>query len=192
MDANKVDQDRLVDSLGSAILHGGSALGDVPDLLKRVLREEVWRDFTTRRGQVVHHDRFADFVTTPPLAGLGSDVDLVRRIVAHDIEASDLLDQALQNTSSVHAGNNVTSRPEGNSRSKALRRLRKDAPELHADVLAGRISAHGAMVKAGYRPRTSTVRTDSPEQVAAALRRLLSPEDIALVIKLLIAPEGSS
>ena len=46
--------------------------------------------------------------------------------------AQDKLDQLMQNPSSIHlvAGNNVTSRPEGNTRAKGLRRLRKDRPDL--------------------------------------------------------------
>ena len=76
---------------------------------------------------------------------------LVQRVVADDPVAVDLLDQALQRPSSIHAHNNVqgTEAPVGNSQAAALRRLRKDAPELHAEVLAGNLSAHAAMVKAG-------------------------------------------
>lgn len=180
-----VDQDRLVDALSSALRYGGSALGDVPELLKRVLVEGVWRDFTTRRRQHVHHERFADFVTTAPPAGLGSDVDLVKRIVAHDMKAADLLDEALQNRPAVHAGNNVPSRPEGNTRDKALRRLRKDAPELHADVLAGRLSAHAAMVKGGFRPETFSVRAD-PVSAVRTLRKHMTSEQLSTLAHLLL------
>jgi hypothetical protein len=45
-------------------------------------------------------------------------------------------------------------RPSGNSRAAALRRLRKDRPDLHARILAGEISAHAAMVEAGFRHQT--------------------------------------
>lgn len=176
-----------VASLSDALRRGGAALESVPLQIKQVLVDGSWRHFVTRLGKEVHHERFADFVTTPPLAGLGASVDLIGRLVAADVEAADLLDRALQNRSgNPGTGNNVPGRPEGNSREKALRRLRSTAPELHADVLAGRLSAHAAMVQAGYRPKTATVRTDSPEQVASALRRLLGPEDIARVIALLI------
>jgi hypothetical protein len=131
----------------------------VPALLKRVLAEGSWREFVTQRGERVVHERFADFAGTPPLKGIGTDVALVRRIVADDPEALDLLDRALQNP---HGGdhskaNNVQVAPAGNTRERALRKLRKDAPELHADVLAGRLTAHAAMVQAGFRPRTFTV-----------------------------------
>lgn len=186
-----VDQDRLVDALGSALRYGGSALGDVPELLKRILREGVWRDFTTRRGQVVHHDRFVDFVSTPPLAGLGSDVALVRRIVADDMEAVDLLDEALRNSVGANQhSNNVTTLPKGNSADRALRKLRSDAPELHADVLAGRLSAHAAMVRAGFRSPTFTVRADDPESTARSIRKHMTRDQLTELARLLIAEEG--
>ena len=183
----------LVETLGSSLRYGGSALSDAPALLKRVLAEDAWRDFVTRRGEHVQHARFADFVTTPPLKGLGSDIDLVRRIVAADSEAVDLLDRALQRPAHrpTESGNNVpTSRPEGNAQTKALRRLRKDAPELHAEVLAERLTAHAAMVQAGFRPKTVSVPVTKPEAVARSLLKYMSADDIAKLIALLLGQAG--
>jgi hypothetical protein len=178
----------LVEDLGGALRSGQHGLTTVPGLLKRVLAEESWREFTTQRGELVQHDRFVDFVTTPPLAGIGADVPLLRRIVADDVEAVDLLDRALQ---SRHGGdrskssNSTVAQPSGTTKDKALRKLRKDAPGLHADVLAGNLSAHAAMVKAGYRPPTFTVRADSPTSVATTLRKKLSAEQVAELARLL-------
>lgn len=179
----------LVEALGSALRRGGSALENVPDLLKRVLEEESWREFVTPRGELVQHARFVDFVTTAPTQGIGASVDLVRRIVGSDTEALDLLDQALENptgrpTGSVDVSN--ASRPTGTTQAAALRRLRKDAPSLHGEVLAGRLSAHAAMVEAGFRPKTVSVPISRPDSIAAALRRHLSSDDIARLIKLLL------
>jgi len=61
--------------------------------------------------------------------------------------------------------------PTGNSESAALRRLRKDRPDLHAQVLAEQLSAHAAAVQAGFRPKTFTVRADKPESIVGTLRR---------------------
>lgn len=178
----------LVEDLGGALRSGQHGLATVPGLLKRVLAEESWREFTTQRGEHVVHERFVDFVTTPPLAGIGSTVELLRRIVADDTEALDLLDRALQNPVGTNVAlNNMKGHPRGTSKDYALRKLRKDAPELHAEVLAGRLSAHAAMVKAGYRPPTFTVRADSPESVAATLRRRLDAGTIEAVRRLLEA-----
>ena len=174
----------LVETLGTSLRYGGGALSDVPDLLKRVLAEEAWRDFVTRRGEHVTHERFADFVAMPPLKGLGSDIDLVRRIIATDNEALDLLDQALQNPTGLH--NIQASAPTGTSQNAALRRLRKNAPELHSEVLAGNLSAHAAMVKAGFRPKTVSVPVTKPEAVARSLLKYMTADDIAKLIAVLI------
>lgn len=189
------------DALGSALRSGGNALGTVPALLKRVLAEESWREFVTKREEHVRYERFADFVTTPPLKGLGSDVALVRRIVADDPETLDLLDRALQN---AHGGDrksaeiNVSNihidspRPAGTTRTRALRKLRTEAErgderasELHAEVLAGRLSAHAAMVQAGYRPKTISIPVSRPERVAAYLRKHMPREALVRLVELL-------
>ncbi len=180
----------LVEALGSALREGDHALGTVPALLKRVLAEESWREFVTQRGEHVLHERFSDFAATPPLKGIGTDVALVRRIIADDPQALDLLDRALQQS---HGGDRSKSdvitladpNPRGTSKEYALRKLRKDAPEVHAEVLAGRLSAHAAMVQAGFRAKTFTVRADDAESTARALRKHMSPEQLTALARLL-------
>lgn len=180
----------LVDALGSALQRGGHALGTVPELLKRVLAEESWREFVTQRGERVEHSRFAEFVTTPPLRGLGATADLVKRVVADDPEAVDLLDQALSNPVGRPEKNNIVQdkAPQGNRADRALRKLRADAPELHSEVLAGNLTAHGAMVKAGFRVRTITVRPDA-ESAARTLRKHMTAEQLAELARLLADQE---
>ena len=179
----------LVEALGSALREGGHAVGTVPGLVKRILAEESWREFVTQRGEHVEHERFADFVTAPPLRGIGANLRLVRRIVGDDIEAIDLLDRVLQNpeggsaTQRATVSNSNSGRPSGTSKAYALRRLRKEAPELHTEVVAGNLSAHAAMVKAGLRSETFTVRVDSAEAVAKALRSKLSPDVLEDVVR---------
>lgn len=179
----------LVESLGSALRRGGNSLAAVPGLLKQVLTEGSWREFTTRRGEHVKHERFAEFVTVEPLRGLGANIDIVRRIVADDPKAIDLLDQVLQNPVGNHHDSDIITITDnaggrGTSTDYALRRLRKDAPELHAEVIGGNLSAHAAMVKAGFRPRTFTVRPD-PESAARTLRKYMSPEQLAQLARLI-------
>lgn len=181
----------VVESLGHAISSGEHGLATVPGLVKRVISEGSWREFVTKRGELVEHESFISFVTTPPLRGLGSDLALLRRIVSDDSEAVDLLDQALQqpvgaNQHTMGVDNvHIHERPTGNSGSAALRRLRKDRPDLHAQVLANQLSAHAAAVQAGFRPKTFTVRADQPESIVGTLRRQLAPEVLRAVADLL-------
>ena len=146
-------------SFGNAILDG-KHLSVIPKLLKKILKEGMWkRRKIATDGRVVEHVRFEDFVTTPPLEGIGADMVTVKNLIREDLEAVDLLDRAVQNKPGRPTGtrNNVTHYPEGNSRDKAIRRLRKDAPELHERVLAGELSPHRAMVQAGFRKEPTRI-----------------------------------
>jgi hypothetical protein len=174
----------LVESLGSALRSGDHGLKTVPALLRRVLTEDSWRRFVTQRGELVEYDRFIDFVTTAPLKGIGASADLVRRVVADDKAVVDLLDRALQNPvgSNVPLDNIQEHAPTGTSEAAALRRLRKDAPALHAEVIGGHISAHAAMIQAGFRHRTISVRVDDPEAAARSLAANMRPDHLATLI----------
>lgn len=186
----------VVQSLESALRDGSSSLANVPGLLKRLLREGMWQEFVTPRGETVTYERFEDFVTTPPTKGLGATIELVRDVVARDVEALDALDQAMKrepggDTRSTKAQTNVynvhNERPAGNAEARALRKLRKDAPELHREVLKGNLSAHAAMVQAGYRKRTITVPID-PQRAAATLKRHLDEHQLKELLTLLQQP----
>ncbi len=184
--AEKRARGTLVEALSSALERGGSGLANAPELLRRLLADESWRSFVTQRGELVEYDHFAEFIVTPPLKGLGTTVALVKRVVADVPETVDLLDRALQRPPSRHALDNIQgTAPSGTSREAGLRRLRKDRPDLHDEVLAGRLSTHAAMVKAGFRRKMVTVPVDTPENTAKALRRNLAPEAVAELARLL-------
>jgi hypothetical protein len=188
----------LVEALGSALREGEHGLKTGPALLVRVLREESWRSFVTQRGDQVEHQRFEQFVTTPPLKGLGANMRLIEKLIeALDeerdrAEARDLLDRAVQrpvgaNQHSKGLDNMQTlGAPSGTSREAGLRRLRKDRPDLHAEVLAGTLSTHAAMLKAGFRRRKISIPVSTPADAAKALRRNLEPDQIKELVKLLI------
>jgi hypothetical protein len=61
--------------------------------------------------------------------------------------------------------------PDGTSQAQALRRLRHQRPDLHAKVLAGKLSPHAACIKAGFRHRMLSVRTDNVKHAIDALVR---------------------
>lgn len=195
----------LVEALGSALREGEHGLKTGPALLVRVLREESWRSFVTQRGDKVEHQRFEQFVTTPPLKGLGASMRLIEKLIESlddepaRAEARDLLDRALQRTGggsskidltvdNLHSENDLA-RPSGTSREAGLRRLRKDRPDLHAEVLAGRLSTHAAMVDAGFRQRKVSIPVATPAAAAKALRRNLEPEQIKELVDLLVADD---
>lgn len=173
----------LVASLSSAMQYGPERLDEVPPLVITLCEgeEPAWRHFTTKRGQDVRYERFEDFCTTEPLAGLGCKLDTLQRACRDDVRATALITEALRRPPSLHhAVDNInsSSRPDGTSAPAAHRRLSKDRPDLHERVLAGELSPHGAMVEAGFRPPRISVRLDDPQRAANAIKRGATPEFI--------------
>lgn len=163
-----------VENLGSAVKH--SAIDEIPDLVIRVVDGDIWREFDSKMG-VKTNATFEEFVTSPPLKGIGTTVETLRKLCTGNTVALDALDGAMQRPAHIHADvDNVNIRPDGNSSDQALRRLRSSRPDLHTEVLAGNLSAHAAMVDAGFRPKTVTVRLDDAERAAQTLNRNATPE----------------
>lgn len=184
----------LVESLSSAARHGGSALADAPVLLRRVLEEDAWREFVTQRGEEVRPRSFHEFVTTPPLKGLGVDLDLVHRIAGTD--DPDLLVLLHEAEKVGKPGPPAAGEIRGESPSisdaqtgKTAARLARDHPDQYAAVKSGERTINAAAVLAGIRPRRISVRLDAPDAIAKSLRRHLTPDQIAQLIALLL-PDG--
>ena len=158
-------------------------LHDAAHSVYRLMMSEAWRDYVTPDGQHVYHDRFEDFVVAEPLEGLGTDMETVRRLFRDFPKyLSDLLEITKRGPGrpKSETGHIVTNndRPEGNTAAKALRRLRDQRPDLHDKVIAEELSAHAAMVEAGFRPPTCTIRVDDPQRAAATIRRRFNQEDL--------------
>lgn len=171
----------LVDALGSSLRYGGNALEAVPDLLKKLLAEEAWREFITQRGELVRHERFADFVTTPPLKGLGASMELIDRIVG--TSDPDLL-RMLREAKKGKPGRPRKGEEKADESSMFSRdrdaedaeRLARDAPDEYEAVLRGEKTIHAAAVAAGIRKRRISVRLDDPASAIRSIRRNASPE----------------
>ena len=193
-DKSLVDNGAIVASLGSAVSHGSSNISCIPPLLVRIVDENRWQHFVSKLGREVFYDSFEDFAATPPTAGLGIGVDVLRRLVRDDPAALDALDRAVQkrhggdrksDKAKIKHDNVKLDQPNGNSESAALRRLRKDRPDLHTRVLANELTAHAAAVQAGFRPKTVTIRLDRPESIAATLKKHLDAKQRQQLLNLL-------
>jgi hypothetical protein len=83
------------------------------------------------------------------------EISLQEQRAANATEA-DKKDKANVRPTGVHIQKedvNTKGRPWGNSAAAAIRRLRKDRPDIHERVLAGEITPHAGMIEAGFRKR---------------------------------------
>ena len=171
------------------MLDGESGLKNVPGLVLRVINEELWRErIIAQTGERVQFQSFAGFVVAEPLDGLGTDLRTLKRLCADSPVA---LDAIVRETTGRqgHKTNNdnvmVSKEAEqGNSSEYALRRLRKDRPDLHERVRSGEMSPHAAAVEAGFRRRTIQIPAD-PYEAAAALGKRFSRNDLVRLVELL-------
>jgi hypothetical protein len=190
------DHALLVESLGSALRSGDHALKTTPSLLKRVLVDESWRNFITKRGEHVTHGRFADFVTAPPLSGLGASIALITRIIGtDDPELLRLLRDAIKSTRGHRADpeHSAGSALSHKSEDVALtaERLAQEAPDEYAAVLRGERTLNAAAVRAGIRRHRISIRLDSAESAAETLRKNMTHDQLQALVKLL-AHDGTA
>ena len=133
-----------------------------------------WGRLLHFRSLNLPHPKFAllEGIEIQPREGLGANERTLKNLCRDDIQASDLIDRALQGKPGGQVDNQNASksetnvdivtirlRPHGNSRNGALRRLRKDAPELHGRVLAGDLSAPSMSESMPSIPRLSRSRS---------------------------------
>lgn len=173
--------------------NGNADLTVMPELITRIVDEGMWKQRAIpEEGWRLSREfaSFEEFVTASPWEGLGTTVEMLQDICHRDPKALSAITEA---TRRRHGGDRsskidniiLAPTPDGTSRATALRRLRKDRPDLHERVLRKELTPHAAMIEAGFRSKTITVPTTIPERVAAALRKHMSPEDLAKLVQLL-------
>lgn len=152
-------QQRQPDGLGASI-----------DSIKRLCRDDIEAlnaiDAVTQRGDGGNNNP----------DGLGGHTGKTRGdLVTFDNVQGDKPASASEQSPVVKA-------PTGNSRETALRRLRKDRPDLLERVLASELSPHAAMIEAGFRKKKSPEeqvmywfeRCEDKEAVLQELQEMMS------------------
>ncbi|CAN5759532.1 hypothetical protein BH20ACI4_BH20ACI4_20760 [soil metagenome] len=153
--------DRVVDSLRSAIVDTGLGLADVPELLKQVIVEELWRARENSQGKnkIIFAD-FTDFVRAKAPEGLGYGIPTLKKLCRDNAQTLELLAKVSRRRS--HGGDRRSENfkfnnfkfekpATGNSSQYGLDRLRRMRPDLHPAVLFRKHSINCAMIKAGFR-----------------------------------------
>lgn len=170
---NQVKNGQTIHSLTFSYTEGSASLSLVPDLLKRVLEGEMWREFIVEStGQKAGFDSFEEFVVEKIPCGMGATIDDLRRLCSNRNDILTLIDETLvrpvgrPQTQEIFEeeilynvqDKKTTKAPTGNSKEAGLRRLRTKSPKLHEEVVKGTKSVHAACVEAGFRKRTSQIK----------------------------------
>lgn len=173
----------LVDSLTQMLSSGEFNLDLMPKLILRIIDEEMWRQRAVpQKGWELSQEfaSFEEFVTSAPLDGLNTSMQTIKDLCRRDQLAQDAIDEACRrqwggDRSKVH-NVNLAPTPRGNSQPYALRKLRKDRPDLHERVLSGELKPNAAMEQAGFRKLIRSVRMDDPDSAARTIRKFMAEE----------------
>jgi hypothetical protein len=159
---NEIEKGQLCDSVMSAIHHGLGNLETVPALLRRIIENKAWEARQVKMHGVVQLANLRELITKEPMAGWGENPDRIEALIRDDAEVLAMWREAMKGK---HGGDrrseeatkvdnvNLERASKGNSRSYAVSRLQREAPELFAQVAAGTISANAAAIKAGFRKK---------------------------------------
>jgi hypothetical protein len=152
---NPIEAQQICQSAEQALRHGSHQLQSFPGLLKRVITERLWEHRRVPGLGVVELSSFRDLITTKPLRGWGQDPAMIEAVIRNDAEVLTLWRKAMKagqgkRTDLVDNINEVKP-AKGTSRAYTLDRLQRDAPELYQQVLAKKLSANQAAIKAGFR-----------------------------------------
>lgn len=182
-----------IHALASSISDAGRA-EEVPRWFVRVMQSGAWVNWKNELGREVQPKDFKEFVETKYPSGIGTTLDILKKLIKDDPKALNLYDEALQRKPGGDRGNQYTGgKPDnimngnteyGTGAAYSLRKLRKDAPEIHKKVLDGELSPHAGMVTAGFRKKSITVPLEV-EGIARRLIKNLSTEQVQeLIVRL--------
>ena len=153
-----------------------------------------WRALTDAYGEPFAS--YAEFCKAPAPYGLGHDPVMIDTLMAErmTVQVLDKLDRETQREPGRPTAKDKSlyivqdyqgDAPTGNTRQRALRKLRKDAPELHARVIAGEVSPNAAMIEAGFRRKSITIPADAPGAAQAIIRNF-DIDAIAEIVNILV------
>ncbi len=194
-----VIKDELITTLAKLVNSAGWDLQSLPGLVKRVITEEMWPERVVRiTHETARFKSFAEFVTTPPPAGLGTNVETLERLCRDDAEALTLLRQVTTRPNyrpaKDDAGSNdnvMSNAGQGNSRAYTLDRLSRERPDLYQQVVDKELTANAAAIEAGWRKRKIQLEPE-PQSVISFILRHFTAEERATIVRALLGMEGQS
>ena len=158
--------------------------------LAKIVETENWREFVRPNQGLQTYATFAQFCDG--VLGLSAEAieALLNRSTAK--HAARLVTKAIREGVEPLIGHGLNSgrhdnimspdRGQGTDAKYLLARLKRDAPELAAQVVEGTISAYAGAVKAGFIKRPGTFRTDDPELAIDSLLKYFTHEQLLDVL----------
>jgi hypothetical protein len=176
--------------VSAAIRAAASGKNDFVLAVETVLATESWRSYVTPTGEEFQHASFKHFVEAKPNAGLGLSVqtfvglledtnvpEVAQRVRVAVLDGLPEANPNGTNRFSLSGTKATSGQPDSGY---VVSRLKRDDPQLAAQVVEGKLTPNAAAVKAGIRHKYARIRTDDPQRAVA---KLLEHYDRDTIIK---------
>jgi hypothetical protein len=162
------EKGRVIQQAAVAIHSADASLRNFPGLLKQIIWAKAWERWEVK-GRTFELSSLRELITEKPIRGWGEDPKKVEAVIKDDPECLALYREAMKCVNQYDLpSNNVTGQEAktGNSKAYTCERLKRVAPELFEEVVAGRMSANAAAIQAGIRKKPTP-----EEQCVKAFRK---------------------
>lgn len=152
---NEIEKGQLAISTVQCFTKADGNLSHLPGLIRRVIEERVWEG-RVHNGRFIELASLRELVTEMPIAGWGQDPAKIEALIKDDPEALALWREEMKGKAGrpkhdEKSRSNTTELDRGKAYTCA--RLKRESPELFAQVVAGELSANAAAIKAGFRKK---------------------------------------
>lgn len=184
-----VDND-VINALQQEMGRGSAKLFDVvPTLLRTVIDEKAWLGRTDKAGRPF--ETFESFVTHPLWWGLESTVGDLLAYCRNAADVQQMINAELA-AAPKHVGRghrtDIVNPNSGNAATYALRRLKRDWPDLADQVVKGALTANAAAIAAGFRKKMISVPATDLDAAMRILARHYDPTNMAIAAARLRKP----
>ena len=170
---NEIELGQLCQSTIESLYEATGGMKQFPGLLKKIIETKAWLRRISS-GKVVELTSLRELITAKPVRGWGEDIKTVEAVIRNDPECLAMFREAMKHQGKVEDfHNNVMEVKQGNSRAYSIARVQSqcDAKTVAA-VMAGKMSANGALVKAGLRDVRQIYLPREPVKAVEKLRKV--------------------
>ena len=170
---NEIELGQLCQSTIESLYEATGGMKQFPGLLKKIIETKAWLRRISR-GKVVELTSLRELITAKPVRGWGEDIKTVEAVIRNDPECLAMFREAMKHQGKAeNLSYNVREDSSGNSRAYSIARVQSqcDAKTVAA-VMAGKMSANGALVKAGLRDVRQIYLPREPAKAVEKLRKV--------------------
>ena len=178
---NEIERAQLCQSTIESLYEATGGLRQFPSLLKKVIATRAWERRTVH-GKVVELGSLRELITAKPVSGWGEDPSKVEAVIRDDPEALVMFREAMKHQGerpNLRTNSTEVKSVTGTTRAYSIDRVRRECdPETVAAVMAGKVSANAALVRAGLRESRQIYIPRDPAAAVEKIRRQFGNEFI--------------